>query len=199
MAFNVADAEGLEALSMPALARRLQCGVMTIYGYVESKEDLLDAIAQRGMRDLRLSRPLPETPEGILLAWGRALRMNLIEHPSLPMIFLARAVVGPGILRGVEMLLGALSGAGMPPPSAVQAIYAVLIYTTGFVAWEIPRTVRQPASAYASAWRREFAGQPPDALPLVAKAIEELALVASEEQFELGLVALVRGLRWQRH
>ncbi|BAS18300.1 uncharacterized HTH-type transcriptional regulator Mb1388c (plasmid) [Arthrobacter sp. Hiyo8] len=70
-ALALADEEGLEALTMPMLARRLKCGVMTIYGYVNSKEDLLDAIAQRGLRDLRLSHPLPANAAAILRAWGR--------------------------------------------------------------------------------------------------------------------------------
>lgn len=193
-ALDLVDEEGIEALSMPALARRLQCGVMTIYGYVDSKGDLLDAIAQRGLRDLRLARPLPDHPGGILLAWGRALRTNMIDHPSLPMIFLSRAVIGPGILGGVERLLGTLARAGMTPAVGAHAIYAVLTYATGFVAWEVPRTRRQPADAYASSWRREFAGLPPGALPFVAEVIDELVLVAGEDQFEMGLAALVAGL-----
>ena len=193
-ALALADADGLEALTMPTLARRLQCGVMTIYGYIDSREDLLDAIAQRPLRDLRLPRPLPGSAEGILVSWGRALRLNLIAHPSLPLIFLSRAVIGPGIFRGIEALLGHLAQAGMPPQGGVHAIYAVLIYTTGFVAWEIPRTRRQPVTAYASSWRREFASLPPDAFPLVGGALDELPLVAGEEQFELGLTALAAGL-----
>ncbi len=194
VALELADAEGLEALTMPMLARRLDCGVMTIYGYVDSKEDLLDAIAQRGLRDLRLPRPLPAGAAAILLAWGRALRLNLIEHPSLPMIFLSRAVIGPGILHGLEAVLGPLARAGMPPVHGVQAVYAVLTYATGFVAWEMPRTRRQPQAAYAASWRREVAGLPPDDLPLVTRVLDELPEVAGEEQFELGLAALAVGL-----
>src|SRR5690348_9131896 len=80
-ALALADQDGLDALTMPTLARRLECGVMTIYGYIDSKEDLLDAIAQRGLRDLRLPRPLPDEIEGILVSWGWALHLALIEHP----------------------------------------------------------------------------------------------------------------------
>src|SRR5437763_5095291 len=47
-ALALADQEGLEALTMQGLAHRLDCGVMTIYGYVDSKEELLDAVALRG-------------------------------------------------------------------------------------------------------------------------------------------------------
>lgn len=191
---QLADAEGLEALTMQTLAKRLECGVMSLYGHIDRKEDLLDAIAQRGLRDLRLPRPMPADVPGILGAWGRALRLNLIEHPSLPMIFLSRAVIGPGILRGLESLLGRLASARMAPAHGVRAVYAVLTYATGFVAWEIPRTRRQPLAAYASSWRQELAALPPDEFPFVGGVVDELPKVAGEEQFELGLAALITGL-----
>jgi TetR/AcrR family transcriptional regulator, tetracycline repressor protein len=196
-ALVLADSDGLDALTMPNLAARLECGVMTIYGYIDSKEDLLDAIAQRGLHDLRLPQPMPNDVEGILLHWGRGLRLLLIEHPSLPVIFLAQAVVGPGIFHGVERLLGRLGQAGMTPSAGVYAIYAVLTYTTGFVAWEIPRTHRQPQAAYAASWRREFASLPPADFPLAGGVLDELGQVAGEGQFELGLTALAAGLAGQ--
>jgi AcrR family transcriptional regulator len=193
-ALALADQDGLEAMTMQNLARRLDCGVMTLYGYVDSKEDLLDAVALRGLADLRLPRPLPAGSEAILASWGRAMRLTLIRHPSLPMIFLSRAVIGPGILRGLEALLGALVRSGLPARAGVHAVYAVLTYATGFVAWELPRTRRQPQAAYAADWRREFAGRPPAELPLVGAVLQELGEVAGERQFEIGLTALAAGL-----
>jgi len=198
VALRLADQEGIEALTMPNLARRLECGVMTIYGYVTSKEDLLGAIAQAGLRDLRLAQPMPRGLDGILLAWGRSLRQTLLAHPSLPMIFLSQAVVGPGIFRGVEALLGRLAHAGMPPSAGVHAIYSVLIYVTGFVAWEIPRTRRQPEAAYAASWRREYAGLPPDGFRLAGRVLDQLGRVAGEDQFETGLTAIATGLAGAR-
>jgi TetR/AcrR family transcriptional regulator, tetracycline repressor protein len=193
-ALRLADQAGLDALSMPSLARQLECGIMTLYGYVEDKEDLLDAIALRGLADLRLPRPLPSHPADVLIAWGRALRRTLLDHPSLPVIFLSRAVIGPGIFRGIEALLGGLGRAGMQTSAALQAIYAVIIYTTGFVAWEVPRTLRQTPAAYAAAWRRTFAELPPEEFPLSATVLDELPRVADAEQFERGLAALATGL-----
>ena len=193
-ALQLADQHGLEALSMPTLARRLECGVMTLYGYIDHKEDLLDAIALRGLADVRLPRPLPSEPAAILVAWGRALRLTLLEHPSLPVIFLSQSVMGPGIFRGIEVLLGALGRAGMRPAAGLHAIYAVVIYATGCVAWEVPRTRQQSASVYAAAWRQAFASLPPDEFPLTASVLDELPRVAGAEQFELGLAALAGGL-----
>jgi AcrR family transcriptional regulator len=192
-ALQLADRDGLEALSMPNLARALGCGVMTLYGYVNSKDDLLDAIAQHGLADLRLPRPLPTTSLAILLAWGRALRITLLQHPSLATIFLSHAVIGPGIFRGIEALLTGLKHADMDPPKALRAIYAVVIYTTGFVAWELPRTHQQSEAEYAASWRREFASLPPEAFPLTATVLAELPKLASADHFEYGLVALANG------
>ena len=193
-ALAMADEEGLEALSMPALARRLNCGVMSIYGHVESKEDLLEAVAECAFAKLALPQPLPEDPAGILKAWGGAVRELLVEHPFLPVILLTRPVVGPGIFRGVEYLLTALDRAGHPAKEGVHAVYAVLTYTVGFLAWEIPRTRKQSQEAYAGRWRQVFAMLSPGDFPFAAALVAELGTVAGEDQFQLGLNALVSGL-----
>lgn len=193
-ALRLADRRGLDALSMPALARLLGCGTMTLYTYVEDKNDLLDSVAQRGLEGLRLERPLPDSAAGVLVAWGRALRSKLLEHPAVASVFLSRAVLGEGILRGVEALLGALRRTGMEPTDGVRALNAVLIYTTGFVAWEVPRTRRQSAAAYAAGWRSLLASVPPGTAPIAASVRSELTQVAGEGQFEAGLTALAEGL-----
>src|SRR5437016_2357260 len=81
-ALQMVDEHGVESFSMPRLARQLDCGVMTIYGYVANKQELLEAVAQRGMADLRLPTPLPTAPREVLVAWGRGLRRTLLAHPS---------------------------------------------------------------------------------------------------------------------
>jgi AcrR family transcriptional regulator len=193
-ALALADESGLPGLTMPTLARRLDCGVMTLYGYVESKRDLLEAIVQRGLQDLQFPQPLPLDAAGVLSTWGRTLRLTLLRHPALPAIFIDQPVIGPGILRGVEALLGALSRAGYPAGAGVHAIYAVLIYTVGFVGWELPRTRNQSEETYATSWRQVAAGLPPVDFPLATTVLDELGAVAGEQQFELGLAALTVGL-----
>jgi hypothetical protein len=86
----------------------------------------------------------------------------------------------------------------MRAPAGLHAIYTVLIYTTGFVAWEIPRTRRQTQAAYAAKWRHQFAMLPPGDFPFVATVVDELGTVAGEDQFEFGLAALADGLARQR-
>src|SRR5689334_6307037 len=179
---------------MPALARRLGCGAMSLYGHVANKDDLLEAVAERAFATVPMPRPLPEDVGGILYAWGAGVRGVLQAHPPVSVILLRQAVVGPGILHGAEYLLQALAAAGCPPRTGVHALYSILIYSLGSLAWELPRTHQQPQSAYAARWRQVFAGLERGEFPLVGTMIEEFGHVAGDEQFEFGLRALVHGL-----
>ena len=118
----------------------------------------------------------------------------MLEHPVLPAIFNDQPIVGPGILRGVEALLGALARTDYPPPAGVHAIYAVLTYTVGFVGWELPRTRLEPEESYERAWRQVAAQLSPTDFPLATRVLDELGKVAGEIQFEIGLAALSNGL-----
>lgn len=193
-ALALVDAEGVETLSMARLARQLDSGVMTLYGYVRSKQELLDAVAIRAIAEVRVRDLGTADGRAILLNWGRALRQVLLAHPGVAGILVQRPVIGTGIFRGLESLLGPLQREGFEADDAARAVYAVLIFTLGFVLWETPRVRRQPESAYAAQWWEGFARLPVDQFPRVAAALPYLGSLASERQWEFGLRALVAGL-----
>lgn len=175
---------------MPRLARALGAGVMTLYGYVQSKQELLDAVAMRAIADLRPSGADGGDAQSILLGWGRGMRQVLLAHPGVATVLAHRAVVGPGIFYGAEGLLRQLEAVGMPGTVALRAIYAVLTYTLGFAIWE---AARSDSAAYAAQWREEFARLSPGQVPHVEAVLSELGTLASEAQYAFGLEALVRG------
>jgi hypothetical protein len=107
--------------------------------------------------------------------------------------------MGPAIVRGIEALLTALRRGEVPPDDGVRAIYAVLIYATGYVAWELPRTRQQPQQAYTATWLRTLSSLPPEDFPLTTSVVHQLPHVAGEKQFELGLAALADGLLGEPH
>src|SRR6058998_1746636 len=104
-ALALVDAEGVEALSMPRLARQLDAGVMTLYGYVRSKQELLDAVAMRAIAEVRVRDLNVGDWQVILVGWGHGLRDVLLAHPCIAGVLARRAVVGTGIFRGLEILL----------------------------------------------------------------------------------------------
>ncbi len=193
-ALALLDSEGIESLSMPRLAHLLDSGVMTLYGYVRSKQELLDAVAMRAIAEVRVPRLGSRDAHAILRGWGYGMRTVLLAHPGVAWVLASRGVVGTGIFRGVELLLRALQAEGFGSEDAVRAVYAVLIYTLGFVLWEVPRVREQPESAYAAQWREGLRSFAAEEFPLVAAGLPHLETVASDRQFEFGLQALVAGL-----
>jgi len=192
-ALELVDGEGLEALSMPRLARHLGTGVMTLYGHVTNKADLVDALADRVLADL-------ETVEGRSRDWDRdlaehmrRLRQVVRRHPALGAVLAARGLTTPSVFRNLEAGLGLLRSAGFDRRTAVQIYYALLTYTLGFLAWEIPRMHRQPQAAYGQQWQSALAALAASEYPTLHELSEQLPDAASESQFEAGLSAILRG------
>ena len=88
-ALELTRVNGLDGLTMNALATRLGVGVMTIYSYYRGRDELLDAMADRAAAELydnhRDSIDQPWDVE--LRAHYRALRESLRSHPSLAISF----------------------------------------------------------------------------------------------------------------
>jgi len=189
-ALRLADAEGLEAVSMRRLARELTVSPMGLYSYFEAKNDLI-----RAMLDVVSGRLGPAEVDGEwpeqLAEMGRRMRATILEHPRLAQLFVTAPALGGRAMHVVEDMIGALRAHGVPAETAVRAVYAVTAYAIGFVAQEVPRCERRDAAARRDALR----SLPEDRFPNMVELADVAAGFASEEQFESGLRALVEGYR----
>ncbi|MFC7383102.1 TetR/AcrR family transcriptional regulator [Sphaerisporangium rhizosphaerae] len=136
-AIEIADAEGLGALSMRAIAVRLGAGTMSLYRHIPDKDDLLDLMVDEvyGMIEL------PERSAG---DWRAALvliatqtRAVLRSHPWFVAAASSRAPLGPNALRHLEYTLAALDGHGLRLPEMARMVGATTSYVTGFVLQEL--------------------------------------------------------------
>ncbi|NMO03397.1 TetR/AcrR family transcriptional regulator [Gordonia sp. TBRC 11910] len=101
-AVDVADAEGFDAVSMKAIAERLGVTTMSLYRYVESKEDVYEI-----MIDEAYGRPRPDlTAHGTwrerLTAWATAVADALRSHPWVTNIPMTHPPSGPKTLLWTE-------------------------------------------------------------------------------------------------
>jgi len=107
-AVAVADAEGLEAVSMRRVASDLGVGTMSLYRYLPGKEELLDLMLEH------VSDPgtdqLPAGWRAALEQVGRGCWEMYTRHPWLPFVDQTRPLLGPNALRGLEVALEALAG-----------------------------------------------------------------------------------------
>jgi TetR/AcrR family transcriptional regulator, tetracycline repressor protein len=192
-ALEVVDRDGLEALSMPRLARHLGTGVMTLYGHVANKADLIDALAERVLAELQTVEGEPGEWSRVLSRHMHHLRQVVLRHPALGAVLSTRSLPTLSVFRELEACLQLLRSAGFDRQTAVQIYYALLTYTLGFLAWEIPRVRRQSAAVYRQQWRSALADLAETEYPALSDLSEQLRDSASDNQFEAGLNALLLG------
>ncbi len=90
----------------------------------------------------------------------------------------------------VDDMVAVLRRQGVSGEMAVRAVYAVMAYSIGFAAQEVPRRQRQ---GDATPRRQALESLPADRFPNMVELAEHAAGFASDEQFESGLGALISG------
>ncbi|MFD5621224.1 TetR/AcrR family transcriptional regulator C-terminal domain-containing protein [Streptomyces yangpuensis] len=129
-AVGIADAEGLPAVSMRAVASRLGVATMSTYRYVPSKDDLVlhmaDAAfgeASYGAEEEALEGWRARVESGARTLWGLYRK-----HPWLAQVgSLTRPLLVPNLLVHGEWMLGALDGHGLDPTTLFDI--HVLLYS----------------------------------------------------------------------
>ena len=127
-AIRIADAEGLEALSMRRVAGALGLRTMSVYTYVPGKAELIDLMVDHVVAESSLPEPrgtLRERLERVArLLWDEYLR-----HPWLLEIDTSRPQLGPHVSDRWESSLRAIDGLGLTDLDMDR----VLSLVTGFV------------------------------------------------------------------
>lgn len=111
-AVRIADADGLEALSMQRIAAELGYSTMSIYNYIPSKDLLLEVVADVGAGQ----PPELDSTEGFRHAvrqWVGALWAGFQTRPWLLRVPLDHAPIGPNQLAWLDRLLRPLLTAGL--------------------------------------------------------------------------------------
>ena len=125
-----ADAEGLEAVTIRALAERLGVSAMTIYTYLPGKAELLDLMVDAVYAAMpRAPWPRRQRWRARVRAVADANRALFDAHPWAARVSTARPPLGPGLMEKYEHELGALDGLGL---SDIE-MDAALTFMLGFV------------------------------------------------------------------
>lgn len=191
VALELVDLEGLQALTMQRLARELDAGTMTLYGYFENREDLLDAVVDVAVESARWPTARDEDWRHQVTSTVKAVSRTLASHPALLEIRARRPVLRPEALRFAERVIGLLREAGFGPEEAASGFRLIFTYTFGFAILS-PQRSRDGARRAAAV---AAAGLPPEEYPnLTVHAREWTEAMAGTEQFDYGLERLLDGL-----
>ncbi|MHA7140751.1 TetR/AcrR family transcriptional regulator [Arthrobacter sp. Sr33] len=119
-AIRLADREGVEGLSMRRLARELGAGAMSLYHYVASKEQLLDAMIDVVFEEIEL--PPEETDwQSAMRRRSISARQVLARHPWAIGLLDSRTAPGAAHLRHREAVTACLRRAGFSVLMATHA------------------------------------------------------------------------------
>jgi AcrR family transcriptional regulator len=189
-AIEIFDTEGADALTMRRLADHLGVGTMTLYGYFRRKDELLDAVVDRGA-----ARIAGAASKG---SWKNRLRDLALEmrrshlaHPAVVELRLRRPLLSRGALDVTERAMSILRDAGFSTAESARLYRLLFIFTFGFSAFG--PVGREDERELA---RKALAQLPADRYPaLVAAGEEAWNVMASHDLFEFGLDRLLDGFQ----
>ena len=194
-AVRLADREGVDALSMRRLAATLGAGAMSLYHYVASKEELLDAMIDIVFEEIEL------TPEGT--DWQTAMRRRavsarqvLARHPWAIGLLESRTSPGPANLRHHEAVTACLRRAGFSVLMATHANWLLDSYVYGFALQEASLPF-DTADEFADTTEDVFLPQlPPDEFPYLNESAAALVAAGYDpaEEFIFGLDLVLAAL-----
>lgn len=205
-AIEIADADGMEAVSIRRLATKLDARPMSLYSHIGRKGDLIDLMVDEVMAGAVIpgGPPTDDWREGLRQIAQRT-RESTREHPWMIAVAFRRPFLGPNALRHIDQSLAAVSALPLSPERKRAVLLAVDTYTLGFVRWEVMspkangagpcggRPDGSPSAAEIDAYiaAQTAGGDYPHLAEFVGK---DMGLSVKAEKFEIGLEWLLAGI-----
>ena len=194
-AVALADASGIESLTMRKLGVELGVEAMSLYNHVANKNDLVD-----GMIDIVFGEiDLPTEDAG----WRPAMRERAISaraalarHPWAVGRMESRATPGPATLRHHDSVLGILRAAGFSVALAAHAYSVLDSYIYGFALQEpsLPFEAGDETAKVTQTIMARFAsGEYPHLTEIAVEHVLQPGYNYGDE-FEYGLTLILDGL-----
>jgi AcrR family transcriptional regulator len=198
-ALALADAGGLEALTMRRLGEELGVGAMALYRHVRNKDDLVDGLVDMVFTEVGLP------PTGV--DWRAAMRKRaislrdvLLRHRWAIGLMESRTNPGPATLRHHDAVIGSLLAAGFDMAMAAHAYSLLDSYIYGFALTKMSLPFEDTADI-ADVAQTMLEPFPINAYPNLAAFITEHAMQPGydyADEFEYGLDLILDGLEGAR-
>jgi len=187
-AVSLTDAHGVDELSMRKLGAALGVEAMSLYNYVENKDDLIDGVLDAILGEIVLP---PETWawDEQLRAIGHAFRRAGHDHPRIFPLFGSRSIRSISGLRPLERSYAVLRSAGLQTDDALDAFVSLASFVFGYVLTELGGFVD-----VAQGRSLDVSEIPTGEHPWLIEMGVAFANRDGDRQFEFGLERMLRGL-----
>ncbi len=195
-AILLADAEGLDAVTMQRVAQEMGVTTMALYRYFPGKADLLDLMIDSA-GDPAANFGKPSLPWNLRLKkWARCCLAIYQNHPwFLEATSVRHSLMGPNELTWMDAALAILAESGLGQQDQHHAFLAVIGHVRGHATFQRPAERNKPGRK----WIHDLAQLlKPEAhrYPALVKALGSgLFLEKSDAAFDFGLDCIVEGIR----
>ena len=180
----VIDRDGLEALTMRAVAKELGMATMSLYRYVTDKDELEVLVVDHVLSGVDLTVPPGEWHARITGLLAR-VRAAVTAHPATVPLLLRHRHSVPSSLVQIEAMLAILTDAGFTGERRVVAQRTIIAYLFGALQNEHFGPLSGAGTA-AMANQHQF--------PLLAETAGMARKMAGDVEFHKGLEIVLRGL-----
>jgi AcrR family transcriptional regulator len=201
VALALADAEGIDAISIRRIAAVLEVSAMALYWYVERKEDVLDLMIDAVYGEDSVSQPVPADWRSHLQEIAVQTRAMMHRHPWFASLIGHRAVLGPNALKQTDYLLGIMSQLGFDMTTSMSILAMFNAYIVGFVLGEMGEVEAQRRTGLnKEQWQQQMVPYMQEQViasgryPRLARYLAESEERPSDEMFIFGLTRLLEGI-----
>jgi len=207
-AIKVADASGIESLTMRRLAEELGAEAMSLYYYVASKEDLLDGIADAVVAEINDAVSAIDVPSAGP-SWKTAVRQRvlsarevLLRHRWAPRVLETRTRTSLAVLLYYDGLLRLMRDGGFSYDLIHHALHALGSRALGF-SQEMFDPSGGASEEETAAALDGMAGQIPHLVGMLMEVAHDdpgstLGWCDDQTEFEFGLDLILDGLDTMR-
>ena len=197
-AIRMADAQGLDSLTMRKLGHELGVEAMSLYNHVANKDDLLNGMVDTVVGEMTLPAA-DEEWEATIRASVISAHETLLRHRWACNLMMSPGHVTRARIRYMDALLGRLRTAGFSPETTYRAYHAVDSHVFGFTLWQIGHASGATGltQEFAERFLESLGGDFPYLLEHARQHFDP-ELRDGESEFEFGLDLILDGLKRMR-
>jgi AcrR family transcriptional regulator len=194
-AMRILREEGLDAVTMRRLAAALDTGPASLYVYIRSRDELLNALFDRVGGMVALEEPDPAQWREQLHRLVDSLLAALEEHPGIARVAVANVPTGQNALRVADTLLGLLLAGGVKPRDAAWACDIVpLLVTAAAIETATHQERGHEPEHLVDHLQGVFTTLSPERFPHLARHAQDLVSGDGDERFHFGIDTFLDGL-----
>jgi len=183
VALELMDQHGEDDFTMAKIAKHLGVTTPSLYNHVDSKEELVELVRALVVEPIDTTAFLAHPWDQAIVTWARSYRSAFAHHPNTIKLLATRPIRTPFVLYMYQDVIDGLVEGGWPIENCLPIITAI----ENFILGSALDSVAPEVMIDVHALREE--------VPLLAKATEFNDTSRANTAFEMGLSALIIGLR----